>query len=84
MRRCAICDYAEGFGSDAYGIPADNRRVLWKEDHCEYQCSVCAETIKSANFEKEMQDALKTMEPADDTPFDEDCGVPPALSKLPF
>lgn len=88
MRRCAICDYAEGVGSPLHGIPADRRKVLWRETHHEYQCDICANEIKQTVLEQEVNDALKEhakdVQPID--PYDTDCEVPAALSqsKMPF
>lgn len=91
MKRCAICDYAEGIGSDMLGVSPDNRKVVWKETHQEFQCDECAESIKDTIFEQEIADLEKeiTEETIDNEISNEDfevCGVPTTLSEsdLPF
>ena len=62
MRRCAICDYLEGYGSDFQGIGRDHRKVVWRADHQEFQCEVCTTTVRSAVIEKEMEDLVRAYE----------------------
>ncbi len=87
MKRCAVCDYVEGKGSDWLARGYDNRTILWNKDHNEYQCTECSTTIKETKAEQEVNDAIKALEEIYANPiegFDEVSEVPPSVSLLPF
>ena len=83
MKRCAICDYMTGHGSEWLGIGADKRKVRFRPTHNEYQCDQCFTEIKNNKLEMEIEDALKAMEKTESTDI-EVCEDSFALSQVPF
>jgi len=85
MKRCAICDYLEGHGSDWLGHGPTKRYVAWNSTHREFQCSECFTSIKQSRETMEVEDALKAIqEPDVPEGWDEVSEVPATLSPLPF
>ena len=64
LARCAICDYLEGHGNELIDTQTSARKVRWRPQYNEFQCTICNHEVIEISSEFKRKDYEQQAHPS--------------------